>query len=136
MRKAQAGVVLFAAVACGPPPAPAQGPAPSKSAARSDSALSPAKMSVPAPVALQRQLTGQAQPSLVVENELPIPQYVFIDWVQRAKLGPSVSQRFELEPGTHTVTCADSPDPDHHPAAVTETFETGYAYVYTLRTGR
>jgi hypothetical protein len=48
-------------------------------------------------------------------------------------LAPAASQKFELTAGTHTITCADSTNPDDHPAAVTEAFEVGYAYVYELR---
>jgi hypothetical protein len=33
----------------------------------------------------------------------------------------------------HTITCADSADPDDHPASVAEAFDVGYAYVYELR---
>ena len=68
-------------------------------------------------------------------NGLPIVQHVFVDWTERAVLAPASSQTFELVVGTHTVTCADSADPDDHPAAVTEAFETGYAYAYELHPG-
>ena len=87
------------------------------------------------PATLQKAFTGQAQPSLVVKNGLPIAQHVFIDWAERALLSPASSQSFELTVGTHTVTCADSADPDDHPAAVTEAFETGFAYAYELHPG-
>jgi hypothetical protein len=58
---------------------------------------------------------------------------VFVDWVHQALLAPATTQSFELTVGTHTITCADSNDPDDHPAAVTEAFDTGYAYVYEIR---
>lgn len=84
---------------------------------------------------LQKTFTGQQRPSLVVKNGFPIAQHLFIDWVRQALLAPASSQRFELAVGTHTITCADSADPDDHPAAVTEAFDAGYAYVYELRIG-
>lgn len=88
-----------------------------------------------APATLQKTFTGQQQPSLLVKNGFPIAQHLFVDWVQQAVLAPASSQSFELAPGTHTITCADSADPDDHPAAVTETFDPGYAYAYELRPG-
>jgi hypothetical protein len=88
-----------------------------------------------APAALQKTFTGQPQPSLVVKNGFPIAQHLFIDWVQQALLAPASAHSFQLAPGTHTITCADSADPDDHPAAVTEAFDAGYAYVYELRPG-
>jgi hypothetical protein len=91
----------------------------------------------PAPpsAALRKTFTGQQQPSLLVTNSFPIAQHLFIDWVHLALLAPATSQSFELTSGTHTITCADSADPDDHPAAVTEQFDAGYAYVYELRPG-
>jgi hypothetical protein len=88
-----------------------------------------------APAALQKTFTGQQQPSLLVKNAFPIAQHLFIDWAHQALLAPGASQSFQLAPGTHTITCADSADPDDHPAAVTEAFDAGYAYVYELRPG-
>ena len=88
-----------------------------------------------APATLQKAFTGQTAPSLVVKNGMAVAQHVFVDWVERAVLAPAASQTFELPVGTHTVTCADSVDPDDHPAAVTEAFETGYAYAYELHPG-
>jgi hypothetical protein len=88
-----------------------------------------------APAQLARSFTGQVQPSLLVKNGFPIAQHLFIDWTHRGVLAPASSQSFQLSPGTHTLTCADSSDPDDHPAAVTEAFDAGYAYVYELRPG-
>lgn len=85
-----------------------------------------------APAPLRQVFTGQAQPSLSVKNAFPIAQHVFIDWQPRGVLAPAASQSFELSVGTHTITCADSQDPDDHPAAVTESFATGYAYSYEI----
>jgi hypothetical protein len=84
---------------------------------------------------LEKTFTGQAQPSLTIKNGLTIAQHVFVDWAERAVLAPGASQTFELSVGTHTVTCADSADPDDHPAAITEGIEAGYAYAYQLRPG-
>jgi hypothetical protein len=88
-----------------------------------------------APAALQKTFTGQAQPSLLVKNGFPIAQHLFVDWVHQALLAPASSQSFELTVGTHTITCADSSDPDDHPAAVSEAFDSGYAYVYEIHPG-
>lgn len=85
-----------------------------------------------APAALRQVFTGQARPSLSVKNSFPIAQHVFVDWQPRAVLAPTASQTFELSVGTHTITCADSQDPDDHPAVVTESFATGYAYSYDI----
>ncbi|HKO47723.1 MAG TPA: hypothetical protein VJV79_08365 [Polyangiaceae bacterium] len=87
----------------------------------------------PTTAKLERAFTGQPQPSLLVSNGFPVAQHVFVDWVHQARLAPASSQRFQLTIGTHTVTCADSADPDHNPAAITESFEAGYAYAYAIR---
>lgn len=87
----------------------------------------------PASAKLERSFTGQAQPSLVVSNGFSIAQHVFVDWVHQAELAPASSQQFQLSIGPHTITCADSADPDHNPAAITETFEAGYAYAYAIK---
>ncbi|HYQ15299.1 MAG TPA: hypothetical protein VEQ58_06075 [Polyangiaceae bacterium] len=116
-----------AALGCGSSPAPAPSVAPAHSVATTPSLSS---------AALQKTFTGQAEPSLVVENGLPIAEHVFVDWVHLAVLLPATSKRFELAQGTHTITCADSTDPDDRPAAITEAFEAGYAYVYSLRASR
>lgn len=76
--------------------------------------------------------TGQAAPSLSVKNDFPIAQHVFIDWQPRGVLAPAASQTFDVGVGTHTITCADSQNPDDHPAVVTESFATGYAYSYEI----
>ena len=68
-----------------------------------------------------------------MKNSFPIAQHVFIDWQLQGVLAPAASQTFALSVGTHTITCADSPDPDDHPAVVTESFATGYAYSYDIR---
>lgn len=67
-----------------------------------------------------------------MENSFPIAQHVFIDWQHRGVIAPAAAQTFQLTVGTHTITCANSPDPDDHPAAVTESFLTGYAYSYEI----
>jgi hypothetical protein len=85
-----------------------------------------------APAALQQVFTGQTQPSLSVKNGFPIAQHVFIDWLPRGVLAPAGSQTFAVDVGTHTITCADSADPDDHAAAVTESFASGYAYSYEI----
>ena len=134
MRGAWLGVFWCAWLSCA---APSTRP-PSSGTARPTASTAPAPEApaARAPATLQKAFTGQAQPSLVVKNGFPIAQHVFIDWTERAVLAPAASQIFELVVGTHTVTCADSADPDDHPAAVTEAFETGYAYAYELHAGR
>jgi hypothetical protein len=130
MRTAWLWLFWCAVLGCAAPATkpPSSGPAGPSVAAP----LAPTAPPGRAPSTLQKAFTGQAQPSLVVKNGLPIAQHVFIDWTERAVLAAASSQTFELLVGTHTVTCADSADPDDHPAAVTEAFETGYAYAYEL----
>jgi hypothetical protein len=81
---------------------------------------------------MRQVFTGQAAPSLSVKNGFPIAQHVFIDWQQRGVLAPAASRIFELGVGTHTITCADTSDPDDHPATITESFAAGYAYGYEI----
>ena len=127
--RAWPGFVLCAALGCAKPPAAKPPPAPA-----SPAPVEFARAAQPRAAAdLAKTFTGRAQPSLVVKNGFPLPQHVFIDWVHRGVLAPASSQTFELDVGTHTVTCADSADPDDNPAAVTEAFDTGYAYVYAIR---
>lgn len=114
-------------------PSAATAPAVGSSVPTPPTSASPARTR--APTQLERRFTGQAQPSLLVKNGFPIAQHLFIDWTHQGVLAPASSQSFQLSPGTHTLTCADSSDPDDHPAAVTEAFDAGYTYVYTLRPG-
>ena len=125
MRRQLPGFLVCAALGCSASRAP-QAP-PTTPAASAVSGPAP-----PAPAALQQVFTGQAQPSLSVKNSFPIAQHVFVDWQPRAVLAPAASRTFELSVGTHTITCADSPDPDDHAAVVTESFATGYAYSYDI----
>lgn len=129
MRSGPAVGVLFGVVACSqgspPPKLPAALP-------RVEGVATARR----APTTLERSFTGQAQPSLVVRNDFAITEHVFIDWVRRAELPPTGSASFELSIGTHSVTCADSTYPDDHPATITEIFEPGYAYHYTIRSDR
>lgn len=110
--------------------APARAPVPPAATPAATAALP--VVAERAPGALQQVFTGQAAPSLSVKNGFPIAQHVFIDWQPRGVLAPAATQTFELDVGTHTITCADSQDPDDHPAAVTESFATGYAYRYEI----
>jgi hypothetical protein len=135
MRGASIGLVLGAVVSCAgaspPRPTPSIPPPPVHG-----TAFPAAAPTERAPATLEKKFTGQAQPSLTIKNGLTIAQHVFVDWTARAVLAAGASQTFELSVGTHTVTCADSADPDDHPAAVTEGLEAGYAYAYELRPGR
>ena len=130
MREPLPWLACWVALACSHP-VRSQPPAPLVH----QSSTSPASVatSTRAPVELTRTFTGQARPSLVVENAFPIEQHVFIDWVDRATLAPGATQRFELDAGTHTTTCADSADPDDHAASVSEELQSGYEYRYRLR---
>ena len=122
--------LLAAALGCsgaaGSRSTPSQPAAPASSAV---AAAHPAR----APTQLAKAFTGQAQPSLLVKNGFPMTQHVFIDWAHRGELAPAATQSFELGIGTHTITCADSLDPDDNPASITERFDTGYAYSYEIR---
>lgn len=131
MRDAWLALVLGAVVGCA---AARPSRAPSSGTVRPVAAPS-ATGATRTPATLQKAFTGHAQPSLVVKNGLPIAQHVFIDWAERAVLAPASTQTFELSVGTHTVTCADSTDPDDHAAVVTEVFESGYAYSYDIHPG-
>ncbi|HEX2870674.1 MAG TPA: hypothetical protein VHP33_05445 [Polyangiaceae bacterium] len=131
-----AAVCLFFGAVLGCAGASPASPAPSAPAgAPATAAPTTAAPTQRAPASLEKTFTGQAQPSLTIKNGLTIAQHVFVDWTERAVLAPGASQTFELLVGTHTVTCADSADPDDHPAAITESIEAGYAYAYELRPG-
>jgi hypothetical protein len=134
MRGAPVGLVFSALLGCAgaspPRPTPSIPPPPVHG-----TAFPAAAPTERAPATLEKTFTGQAQPSLTIKNGLTIAQHVFIDWTERAVLAPGASRTFELVVGTHTVTCADSADPDDHPAAITEGIEAGYAYAYELRPG-
>lgn len=121
---------LSTCLACSAAPRGQPAVAPAASAAPTASTVA----TVPtAPSAhLSREFTGQKQPSLLVENRVGARQHVFIDWTGPRELAPGASERFELEPGPHTITCSDSPNPDDNPASVTETFEAGFSYAYTI----
>ncbi|HSC87992.1 MAG TPA: hypothetical protein VLC09_12005 [Polyangiaceae bacterium] len=84
------------------------------------------------PPLIERVPNPGADPSLTVRNDFPIPQHVFVDWVHRGELEPKGTRTFELTAGTHTVTCADSSDPDRNPLTITESFDAGYAYSYVI----
>lgn len=130
MRGKLPSLVLSTALGCSvtAPPRPSTAPANPRGSATSPLNAHPTRASG----ALQQVFTGQARPSLRVKNGFPIAQHVFIDWQPYGVLAPSASKTFELSVGTHTVTCADSLDPDDHAAAVTEPFASGYAYSYEI----
>lgn len=82
--------------------------------------------------ALERSHTGQAAPTVVVHNGYPRAQHIFIDWQLVGRLEPGQSAEYSLPAGTHTVTGADSPNPDDHPTSLTEVFDAGYSYRYRI----
>ena len=84
--------------------------------------------------ALERTHTGQEQPTVVVHNAYPRTQHVFIDGRWVGQVASSEQATFDLTAGVHTVTCADSTDPDDNPSSATESFEGGYGYRYEIVT--
>lgn len=137
MRVAWSGWVLGAVLGCsGAAPAPLTPPSATRTTSADSAKPASAASSQRAPATLEKTFTGQVQPSLTIKNGLSVEQHVFVDWTARAVLAPGASQTFELSIGTHTVTCADSADPDDHPAAITEAIEAGYAYAYELHPGQ
>jgi len=85
---------------------------------------------------LEKARSARAAPMLTVKNGFLTAQHVFIDWQERATLAPQTEQSFELTPGTHSVTWADSSDADDHAVTITEVFEAGYAYRYGVTSAR
>jgi hypothetical protein len=57
---------------------------------------------------------------------------VFVDWQRVGTVAPGATGSFELTVGAHTITSADSADPDDNPSSVTEDFEAGYGYRYQI----
>jgi hypothetical protein len=84
--------------------------------------------------AIERTHTGQEQPTVVVENAYPRTQHVFIDGRLAGQVASGEQATFDVTTGVHTVTCADSTDPDDNPSSATESFEGGYGYRYTVVT--
>jgi hypothetical protein len=68
----------------------------------------------------------------VVHNAYPRAQHLFVDWHRVGLLAPGTAGTFELTAGVHTVTSADSADPNDHPMSLTEIFEAGYRYRYQI----
>jgi hypothetical protein len=136
--KVRSGWALLAALAgaCGSPGAlggaPAAAPAPRATSAppSGGGAAAPARQRVPA--RLEKTYTGRGAPNLVVRNRFPTVQFVFLDWKAVGRVGPGASVAFELSSGTHTVTSADSSDPDDNPVSITEAFELGFSYSYEI----
>ncbi|HEY2407050.1 MAG TPA: hypothetical protein VGI10_13660 [Polyangiaceae bacterium] len=125
MRTRVLAILLSQTLACAAQPPPEAQPAPARPVPR---AGEPARGAG----ALSRTFTGQQRPSLSVANQFHRVQHVFIDWVHQAALAPGHAQSFDFTPGTHTITCADSLDPDDNPASVTESFQTGFRYAYVI----
>lgn len=70
--------------------------------------------------------------SLAMVNDYPLEQHVFVDTDRLGSVPPSSSATFPVPLGTHSVVCADSPDPADNPTSFTATFEAGYEYTYRL----
>ena len=137
-------VALLGLVACGagraaePRPGAEPGtPADSGSTRRSTAPSTPSSTEGPSSAAsaaprLERSYTGQDRPTLLVRNAYPRPQHVFVDWQRVGTVAPGATGSFELTVGAHTITSADSADPDDNPSSVTEDFEAGYGYRYQI----
>lgn len=81
---------------------------------------------------LGREHTGQPVPSIVVRNDFGRTQHVFLDGQPVGRLSPRTEVILDVTPGTHTVTCAESVDPDNGALTITEFFEQGYLYRYRV----
>ena len=129
------GVFALFCAACGSSPLGPGGPsAPSGAQARPSPASSSNQQPGRArdPARLERKYTGQATPTLVVKNEFPIAQHVFLDQKPLGKIETSSSVTFEVPVGVHTLTSADSADQDDNPVTITESFEPGFSYSYAI----
>jgi hypothetical protein len=124
-------VLLGVACSARPPNAAAGASSPTVAPAPS-SPTAPSQPLRRAPARLVRQYTGQATPTLVVKNRFPLVQHVFLDAKLVGKVQTSSTARFEVAPGVHTLTSADSADPDDNPVSITERFETGFSYSYDI----
>jgi hypothetical protein len=130
IRRRIAAFVLFSAACSAPPPNSPGGPHAPQEAQPVSSA--PRPKSARAPARLARKYTGQATPTLVVNNRFPIGQHVFLDSKLLGKVGTSSTTTFEVPAGVHTLTSADSADQDDNPVSITERFETGFSYSYDI----
>jgi hypothetical protein len=123
--------LLFALSACASPGTRgAPGPTAPPPAASAPASVPASRR---APLAIEKRYTGgTAAPRLVVKNGFPSAQYVFVDFELAGRVGPGANAVFELSPGSHTVTSADSADPDDNPVSITEAFEIGFSYSYAV----
>ena len=81
---------------------------------------------------LEKSYTGQERPTLVVRNAYPRAQHLFVDWHSVGAIDPGGTATLELTVGVHTVTCADSADPNDNGSSLTEDFGRGYGYRYRI----
>ena len=81
---------------------------------------------------LEKAFTGQDEPTVLVRNAYPVTQHVFVDGRLVGRVATGAAATFELSQGAHTITSADSTDPDDNPSSVTEAFERGYGYRYEI----
>jgi hypothetical protein len=65
-------------------------------------------------------------------NDYPLEQHVFMEGAHLGSVPPSSTATFPIPLGTHTVVCADSPNPNDTPTSFSATFEAGYEYTYRL----
>lgn len=131
-------LTLLAACSAGPAPEPRPATAP-PAAATSDAspptrtASASASSAAPTPPpALEKSFTGQELPTIAIRNDYPVTQHVFVDGRLVGQVTTGTAGSFEVSVGVHTVTCADSGDPDDRPSSLTEQFDAGYAYRYRI----
>lgn len=105
------------------PPAPAQPDESSESSATPSSAGN-----------LSKTPTTASSPQLTVINYARVPQYLFVDFKQVAVIAAHGEAAVTLTPGSHTITSADSRDPDPGGVSVSEVFEPRFHYRYELQT--
>jgi hypothetical protein len=95
-------------------------------------ATPPHSANSPPAATLERRRVQSAGAFLAMVNDYPLEQHVFVDTDRLGSVPPSSSATFAVPLGTHSVVCADSPDPANNPTSFAATFEAGYEYIYRL----
>jgi hypothetical protein len=76
------------------------------------------------------EYTGQAQPTLVLVNNYPVMQHIFVDEQEVGTVACGASQSFPLALGRHDVVASDSSNIHDNP--VSDVTEAAGGYRYTL----
>jgi len=84
------------------------------------------------PGGIQAEHTGQEQPSLVMENDYPVTQYIFVDGELVGTVETGSSRTFDIGVGTHQIRSTDSEDPDDNPAVDSIEVEPGHRYSWRV----